>query len=165
MALGFAATPALWLLIATAPICAWVAWSDLARLKIPNVAVLALVVVFAVLGLLAMSPAEWAWRWAHLAVILVVGMAMNAIGAMGAGDAKFLAAAAPFVALADLALVGFILAGSFLAAFVLHRVARATPLRRLAPGWASWQSGKRFPMGVPLGATLVIYLALAATRV
>ena len=47
-----------------------------------------------------------------------------------------------------------------LAAFLAHRIAKMTPLRRLAPDWKSWSSGKRFPMGVALGGTLAIYLVL-----
>ena len=72
------------------------------------------------------------------------------------------AAAAPFVAFADLRLILAILAASLLGAFVAHRIAKHSPLRRLAPEWKSWSSGKRFPMGLALGATLAIYLILGA---
>ena len=46
------------------------------------------------------------------------------------------------------------------AAFVAHRIAKHTPLRRLAPEWHSWDSGARFPMGLALGGTLAIYLLM-----
>lgn len=156
---GLDLSQGIWFLPVALPIALYVAWSDLARMKIPNLAVYALVVAFAVLGLLALPLEGYLWRWTHLVVVLLVGMLLNAGGAIGAGDAKFAAAAAPFVALGDTALVFYLLAGCLLASFVAHRLVRATALRRLAPDWESWKTGKRFPMGLPLAATLVIYLA------
>ncbi|WP_373357083.1 prepilin peptidase [Pseudoroseicyclus sp. CXY001] len=142
------------------PICLYVCWSDLRDMKITNRAVLALLAVFVVLGPVALDLPDYLWRYSHLAVVLAIGILLNAVGAMGAGDAKFAAAAAPFIALADLRLILLLFAACLLASFVAHRVARATPLRRLAPDWESWESGRRFPMGLPLSATLVFYLAL-----
>jgi prepilin peptidase CpaA len=55
-----------------------------------------------------------------------------------------------------------ILAAVSVAAFLTHRLARISPLRRLAPDWASWHSGRRFPMGLALGPALALYLGLAA---
>ena len=149
------------------PLGAWVAVSDLSRMRIPNRAVVTLAVGFAVVGLACLplegwTLADWGWRWTHLAVVLVMGMALNAAGLMGAGDAKFAAAAAPFVALADLGTLVAILAAATLVAWVLHRLARASVGPALAPGWRAWSSGQRFPMGVAFGMTLSAYLALAA---
>ena len=45
------ATAALWFLIFAAPICLWVAWSDLRSMKIPNKAVIALVCVYLAVGI------------------------------------------------------------------------------------------------------------------
>jgi prepilin peptidase CpaA len=156
------AAAALWLFLGSLPVCLWVIWSDAAQLRIPNKAVLALVVVFALVGLATLPPSDWAWRWSHLAVVLAIGIALNAAGFIGAGDAKFAAAMAPFVALGDWRALIFLYATVFLAAWALHRAARASIGPRLAPGWASWNSGRRFPMGVALAATLLAYLALAA---
>ena len=55
----------------------------------------------------------------------------------------------------------FIFAGFLLAAWASHRLARAT-LSGFAPDWKSWTTGKRFPMGLALGPTLIAYLALCA---
>lgn len=156
------ATAALWFLPFVAPICLWVAWSDLRWMKILNKAVVALVCVYLVVGLAVLPLPDYLWRLSHLAVLLVVGIGANAAGLLGAGDAKFIAAAAPFVALGDASSVMMILAGVLVAAYLTHRLARMSPLRRLAPDWASWHSGKRFPMGLALGPALVLYLALAA---
>lgn len=151
---------ALWFLPFVLPICVWVAWSDLRIMKIPNLAVMALVAVFLVVGLVALPLADYPWRLLHLAIVLVIGIVMNAAGMIGAGDAKFTAAAAPFVAIGDLQLLLVILAASLLAGFVAHRIAKYSGLRQLAPEWESWKRGKKFPMGLCLGGTLGIYLAL-----
>ena len=156
------APAALWLLLAAAPVAIWAAMTDLREMRIPNRAVYALVAAFAVIGVLALPLEVWLWRWAHLGVVLVVGFLMNMLRLMGAGDAKFAAAMAPFVALGDVAAFALILAAVLLATFIAQRLARAMPVaRRLAPGWASWER-REFPMGVALGPALIIYLALAA---
>ena len=81
-------------------------------------------------------------------------------GFVGAGDAKFVAAAAPFVDPGDTLILGMIFAANLLAAFTAHRIAKYTPLRNLAPDWESWSRGKKFPMGFSLGSTLALYLVL-----
>jgi len=162
----FAATSAeaLWLLPFATPIALWAMWSDLARMRIPNKSVLALIAVFAVVGLLALAPGDWAWRWSHLAVVLVVGFVLSTAGAMGAGDAKFAAAMAPFIALPDIGLFLPLFAAILVASFVAHRLVRQVPaLRDLAPDWASWTS-RQFPMGLALGGSLIAYLGLAAVH-
>ena len=53
-------------------------------------------------------------------------------------------------------------AANLLAAFVTHRLVKYTPLRRIAPGWKSWDMGWKFPMGLSLAGTLAIYLGLGA---
>ena len=158
------AAAALWFLPGCLPVAFWVMWSDLARMRIPNAAVLALVAVFALLGPVALGLETWAWRWTHLLVVLAAGFVLNAAGAMGGGDAKFAAAMAPFVALDDALAFLTLFAAALLAAFAVHRGARAIPaVRRATPGWASWQA-RDFPMGLALGGSLVFYLALALVR-
>lgn len=159
--LGTTATQAAWLMIAALPISIYVAWSDMSMMKIPNRAVYALVAGFAVLGLIALPFDVWLWRWVHLVVVLAVGIVLNMAGVIGAGDAKFTAAAAPYVALSDWRVMILVYAGCFLAAYLTHRLAKHSPIRRMVPDWESWSTGKRFPMGLALGATLVGYLALA----
>lgn len=162
MTLTITASSALWFLPFVLPVCAWVAWTDLSRMKIPNTAVLTLTGIFLVVGLMALPLAEYSWRLAHLAVMLVVGIIANAAGLMGAGDSKFIAAAAPFVALGDLAVMGLLFAAVLIAAFATHRFVMHSPLRRMAPDWKSWTEDKKFPMGFALGGTLALYLGLGA---
>ncbi len=157
------AQAAVWFLPFVVPVCLWVAWSDLRTMLIPNKAVLTLVAIFAIVGIVALPTwGDYLWRWSHLAVVLVAGIALNAARVMGAGDAKFMAAAAPFVAVGDLWRLLLIFMACIILGYGLHRLAKNTSLHQMVPGWKSWKTGNRFPMGFPLGAALIVYLALAA---
>lgn len=151
-----------------AVISVWVAISDMSRMKIPNKAVMALFFVYVVIGLVAVAMSvltlpDYLWRYAHLAVVLLIGFVMNAAGLLGAGDAKFAAAMAPFVALGDLSVFAFIFAAAILGGFVLHRIAkRISFVRSAVPAWESWERDD-FPMGLCLGIGLVAYLTFVAT--
>lgn len=163
--MAMSAQAALWFLPFLVPLCIYVAYTDLAQMRITNPTVMAMVVVFLVLGVFLFPIDAYLWRLAHLAIVLVVCMVLNAARAMGAGDAKFLAAAAPYVALGDVQLLMALFAAALLAAYAAHRIAKFTPLHRMAPTWDSWsQKGSKFPMGFALGPTLAIYLALAAVH-
>lgn len=156
-------TAALAFLAPAAAIALWVAWSDMKSMRIPNVAVLALLALFLVVGPLVLPLSDWGWRWAHFAVVLVIGFVASSLRLIGAGDAKFAAAMAPFVALGDLQTFLFLFAAVLLAAFVTHRgLGRVPAVRRATPDWQSWERRKDFPMGLALGAVLILYLALAA---
>jgi prepilin peptidase CpaA len=170
MTLALSPTEALWFLPFVLPICLWVAWSDLRAMRIPNIAVLALAGVFLVIGLvLVLGVGVWSfetylWRLAALGLVLVIGFVIASLGLVGAGDAKFAAAMAPFVAAGDgmffLLLFALVLIGSWIA----HRLAGRVPaVRRATAGWTSWDQGKLFPMGVALAGALAIYLALGVS--
>jgi len=160
MILQITPSEALWFLPFVLPICLWVMWSDLKAMRIPNLSVLALAGIFLVVGLIALPLAEYPWRLAIMVVVLVVMFLANMVGLMGAGDSKFIAAAAPFIDPGDVRALCFIFAANLLACFVTHRIAKYSGLRRLAPDWTSWDRGRKFPMGFALGGTLVIYLLL-----
>lgn len=155
------ATTALWFLPFALPIAVWVAWSDMKFMRIPNKAVLALTAVFLVVGLAALPLDVWAWRWTHLLVVLAIGFLANLAGVIGAGDAKYAAAMAPFFPASDLRLVLALLAAAIVGAFISHRAARAIgPVRAMTADWASW-THKDFPMGLALSGTLIFYLLAA----
>lgn len=158
--MAITAASAAWFLPFALPICLWVAWSDLKFMKIPNQSVLALWVVFAVVGLIALPFDAYLWRYVHIVVVLAFGFVLNLGGAMGAGDAKFLAAMAPLAAFEDLRLILILFAAVLLAAFVTHRLFKHIgPFRRATADWVSWER-RKFPMGFALGPTLAIYLGL-----
>lgn len=160
--MAMSSSAALWFLPLVVPLCIYVCFTDMARMKITNQAVMALFLIYALIGPLALSFDIYLWQYLHLVVVLVAGIALNAGGVMGAGDAKFAAAAAPFIHLGDFRLLMTLFAVTLLAAFITHRIGKHSPLRQLAPNWVSWTSGSRFPMGLALGGTLALYLILAA---
>lgn len=160
MILGFAEMAPVWWLLTLTPICLWIMWSDLASMKIPNKAVLAAMVVFATVGVVLLPFDAYLWRWLQFAVVLGIGFVLSSIGALGAGDAKFAAAMALFIAPGDIA--PFLLMFSFIliATFALHRAARAIPgIRNAFPTWESWHR-KEFPMGIALAPALMAYFAV-----
>ncbi|MEL7091917.1 MAG: prepilin peptidase [Pseudomonadota bacterium] len=156
------ALAAAWFFPFVLPICFYVAFTDLREMRITNQAVIVLALVFVVLGPFLFPFQDYLWALAQLVIVLVFGIVLNAAGAMGAGDAKFLAAAAPFIALGDLRLILPLFAAVLLASYGAHRVAKFTALRKLAPDWQSWEQGRKFPMGFALGPSLALYLGLAA---
>ena len=152
-------TTAAWFLPFVLPITVWVSWSDMSSMKIPNKAVLALLVVFAVVGLIALPFSEYLWRWAHFGVVLAIGFVLSSLGLVGAGDAKYAAAMAPFVALSDAMPFMWLLAATVIAAFALHRAARASSIRARFENWESW-TRREFPMGFALAPALMFYLLI-----
>lgn len=160
--MSISASAAMWFLPFVLPICLYICYTDMKGMRIPNHAVVATFIVFAFVGVLALPFDAYLWRYIHLVVVLVAGIALNAGGAMGAGDAKFAAAAAPLFHLGDLRFLMALFAANLLAAFVAHRLGKHTPLRNLAPDWHSWETGASFPMGLALGGTTALYLILGA---
>lgn len=157
------AEAARWFLPFVLPLCFAAAYTDLSSMRIPNWINDTLGATFVVLGLFVMPTwADYGWQLLHLPIGIAFGFLFFSAGVMGAGDAKFIGAAAPFVVLPDLPAVVLIYAANLLAAFATHRLAKYTPLSRLAPSWKSWDVGKKFPMGFSLGGTLAIYLILVA---
>lgn len=153
----------LWFFVFTLPICIWVAWNDMARMKIPNIAVLALLAVFMVVGVFVLPFGEYAQRYLHIIVIFVIGFIVTSVGLAGAGDSKFAAAMAPFIALSDLTHFLYLFAVVTVVAFITHRsMRRLARVRALVPDWESWHREKDFPMGLALASGLSIYLFLAA---
>ncbi|GAA6190224.1 hypothetical protein DS909_02215 [Phaeobacter gallaeciensis] len=151
---------ALWFLPFVLPICFYVAFTDLREMRITNQAVMALALVFIVVGPFLFPLPVYGWQLAQMIIVLVLGVLLNAGGAIGAGDAKFAAAAAPYIMIADLRVLLALFAANLLAAFVTHRLVKYTPLRQIAPGWKSWDMGWKFPMGLSLGGSLALYLIL-----
>ncbi|MBI1170457.1 hypothetical protein GC209_03560 [bacterium] len=158
--------PSLVFLPFTLAIGLWVAWSDMRFMKIPNKAVLALVAVWVILGIVVVVAGGlpfmiWARAMGLGLVTLLALFLANAAGLIGAGDAKFGAAMAPFFVLADPRLVMGLLAGCLLGAFAAHRLMRLVPaMRRATPDWQSW-THQKFPMGLALAGMLNFYLIAA----
>lgn len=156
------AAQAAWFVLPVGIIAIWVAWSDMKFMLIRNQSVLALMVVYLLLGPIALPLDEYLWRWSHFLVLILVGFIASSAGVVGAGDAKFAAAMAPLFAREDLVVAIMLFSAVLLGAFATHRIFRAIPaVRRRTPDWASWQTGSDFPMGLALSGTLMFYLLLA----
>ncbi|MBL4928822.1 prepilin peptidase [Fuscibacter oryzae] len=161
MITGLSPTAALVFLPFAIAIGVWVAWSDMKFMKIPNKAVLALGLVFLILGLLLLPFKAYLWALGVGAMVLVAGFIANQINLMGAGDAKFAAVMAPFFAFGDIRFILGLYAACLLGAFASHRLARLIPpIRRATEDWASW-THKDFPMGLALAGTLIFFLLAA----
>lgn len=162
-------TTAAWFLPFVIPITLWVSWTDFTTMKIPNKAVLALLAVFVVVGLFALPLDEYLWRYAHFAVMLVIGFLLTVLIGFGAGDSKFAAAMAPFIALPDLGFFAFILSITTFVVLVLHSLMRYTPsLRNRLPDWESFTIDadrpfmkRKFPFGLGLAPALAAYMLIA----
>ncbi|KIT16527.1 prepilin peptidase [Jannaschia aquimarina] len=146
------------------PVCLWIIWTDLREMKIKNAAVLALLAIFAVAGFFLLPLDEYLWRYAHFAVVLVIGFLMHVGTGLGAGDAKLAAAMAPFVPLSDATMVGLLYIAWVLSLLVAMTIARRLPaLRTAAPGWIWLEEGRgHIPLGVGLAPTLSSYFFIAA---
>ncbi|MEM6914617.1 MAG: prepilin peptidase [Pseudomonadota bacterium] len=161
MTLSLSFAEAVWFLPFVLPICVWVAMSDLREMRIPNVAVLALAGVFLVGGFFLLPLDAYGWRLLQLVIVLVIGFVITSLGLVGAGDAKFAAAMAPFIAPGDGLFFLMLFSIVLIASWITHRSAGRVPaIRRATDGWTSWDRGKLFPMGVALAGALAIYLVL-----
>ena len=133
----------------------------MARMKIPNKAVLAMAALWPLLGWIVMPLNFWLWGFAIMAIVLVAGFVGNAAGLFGAGDAKFAAAMAGVFTGGDPIFIATLYAVCSIGAFAVHRGLRAIPaLRNMTPDWASWTHNK-FPMGLALASMVVLYLLAA----
>lgn len=160
---GILAGPGAAWMLACLPICLSVAYSDLREMRIPNVAVVALVGVFLILGLATLPLDAALIRLMQGAAVLVAGFVLTNLGLVGAGDSKWAAAMALYVAPGDALAFLQLFALVLILSWALHRLAaRIGPLRRATAAWTSWDADKLFPMGVPLALSLILYLWLGS---
>lgn len=146
-------------LVAT-PVALAVIISDLKTMTIPNWMTGAAFVIFAALVFIGLDLETALTRLMGAGIVLIVSFILFAVGGLGGGDAKAATAFALLIAPVD---AGFVLMA--LAINGLVGVGVLFLLRRtsLAEGdWKMWSEPKRFPYGLTLGATLILYTALVA---
>lgn len=147
-------------LLAALPLCLYAAWNDLKYMIIPNKLCLSLLAAFVAMAPFLMTFSDLGWQLLAGVVVLVITFTLNALGKMGGGDAKMLAALAPYVAFERAPLFFMIFSVCLIGALIVHRAARAIPaVRSATPGWVSWEHS-HFPMGTGISASLIIYLSL-----
>ncbi|MEM7269260.1 MAG: prepilin peptidase [Pseudomonadota bacterium] len=137
-----------------------VAIYDLKTMTIPNWLSVGSGVVFLGLMFAALPFEDAIYRVIGGVIVLVVCMLLFFAGQVGGGDAKTAPAFALTVAPVD---ASFVLL--MLAVFGLLGIGLIALLRRtaLANGdWMIWSHPGRFPYGVTLGMTLIVYTALVA---
>jgi len=157
------------------PICIFTFYVDLKHKRISNLTVWALFAVFVAIGLATLPFTDFLWRFAGYAIAFAYGFLMWMARQMGGGDVKFMAVAALFVHPGDIGLVIFLLIASMIGASLAVLISYHTPIKNLAPDWASWQGkdpsktesvgkGQKFtiPMGTGLGLALSSYLVMGA---
>ncbi|MGB1235588.1 MAG: prepilin peptidase [Planktomarina sp.] len=151
-----------WFLIPMVPLCLVVVWDDLSNLKIRNVTVLATIGIYIIVGLLVMPWTTVLFQLSLGIATLAVTFILFNLRIMGGGDAKYIAAIVPFFWWNDWAVIVLLFCAITLGTLLIHRIARALGAAKLIPSWDSWTSGKRFPMGFPLGLIVMAYLGLSA---
>jgi len=145
--------------VVLAPLMLLTAYFDLRQLRIPNWLTALTAAAFLPVGLAFLPLPEIGWRYLTGAAFLAAGFLIHMIGKMGGGDIKMLSALAVWIPRGDAMTVLMIFAGTLIVGLIGILAAR-----KLAPVYAPWlslQAGARYPMGVSMAATVVIWLYLA----
>jgi len=138
-------------------------WTDLSTMRIPNRISIAMLVIFIVVVPLTLPLGEIPGRLIVAGIVFAIGLALYALGQMGAGDVKFAAAVFLFVDPADVTFFMRILGVMALAGLLTHRMLGRMPaMRAMAPNWTSWTAKGVFSYGVALSLSLIYYLMLIA---
>ena len=77
--MAITAFSAWWFLPFVLPLCFYVAFTDLREMRITNQAVIALIVVFLLVGLIALPFDQYLWRLAQLGIVLLVTIALRRV--------------------------------------------------------------------------------------
>ncbi len=121
------------ILALTAIILIFAAGNDAARFRIPNVASLAILILFPLYALVAPTPIDWVGHAIAFAVTLVAGYGLYAKNLAGAGDIKLLAVIALWAGLEHWGVFLFVtaIAGGILSlgigamSFLRHRLSQS----------------------------------------
>lgn len=154
------------------PFCmAFAAVSDMLSMTIANRVSLILVAVFAVVApLTGMDWTVYAWHWAAFGGVLAATFGLFALGGMGGGDAKLMAATALWMGV-GLPLVEYLAVASVLGGFLTLGIMafRASPFAMLASGspFAAHFANPKLgiPYGIALGAAGLIVAPESALMV
>ena len=151
---------ALLTLVIATPVALAVAIFDLRYMEIPNRLTVGAFALFAALVFTTLPLDDALWRLGGAGLTLAVCFAMFATGAMGGGDAKAATAFAMLIAPVDAGVVLIML--SVIAIASLCVIVTLKKVAFSGGQWAVWRAERRFPYGVALGLTLIVYLALVA---
>ncbi len=149
-------------LVVVLPFTIYATWTDLRFMKLKNVMNIALAASFVVVGLIYLPIDQVAFRFGVGIGVFVVLIFLSAAGVFGGGDAKYLAALAPWVWPEDYMAFCFMLSCTLLLALVVQRaIGRIAWVRNATPEWTSWTHTK-IPMGYGISGAMALYLAMRA---
>lgn len=141
------------------PFCmVFAALSDMVSMTIANRVSLLLVGTFVVIApLTGMAWAEFGWHLAAGGVVLAATFALFAVGTMGGGDAKLLAATAVWMGM-SFELVQYIVFGAMIGGVLTFAILiyRASPISDVTGGFVLLQKFADRRLGVPYGVALGI---------
>ena len=135
-------------LILLAPVLVAAAVSDLRRMRIPNWLGLVAVALFVAL-LAAGAVTDPIMRVIAAAAVLVIGFGIFALGAIGGGDVKFLAAMMLFVPPSTLTLFAYVFSAAMIVGMVSVLAARRSGLLATS-SWRAFDGETGFPMGLSI---------------
>ncbi len=141
------------------PPAAWIvaALNDIRALRIPNWISITLAAIFPIAGLVIGLPLATIGSSMLLGlIILFLGMGLFALRVLGGGDAKLLAASAPWIGLTTIWIFVFkvaLVGGLVAVALMVFRKSPLLPVYAQAP-WILklHQSGKQIPYGIAIAA-------------
>ena len=151
------------LFLAATPFGLLATYFDLKLMIIPNKVVLGLAAAFLIVGLIFLPLPTFLWQLLGGFIVLVIGFLLNAAGLVGGGDAKFAAAMALFIPVADALPFLLMLAIITLIVVTLHYLVGKLPFAApITTTWKSWAKDRKFPMGFGFGLALIYYTATKA---
>ncbi len=149
-----------------APFTLWAAWCDVRTMRIPNEISVYAGLVFILAMPFFLSFESYGFRVAVGGWVLVAGFILNALGLLGGGDAKFATVMAPFVTPGQYIYLLMAYLASILVCFVFLRLLQFVAQRRgILQDWKSFSAGRKFPMGLPIAVTMLVYLGANAVGV
>lgn len=146
-----------------APFTLWAAWSDVRTMRIPNEISIYTGLAFILVMPFFLSYESYGFRIAVGGWVLVAGFVLNALGLLGGGDAKFATVMAPFVTPGQYIYLLMAYLASILVCFAMLKLLQLIAARQgILQDWKSFSSGRKFPMGLPIAVTMLVYLAANA---
>ena len=155
------------LLLLATPFALWAAWSDLTTMRIPNEVSELAAIAFILIMPFLLPLDDFGLRIAVGGWVLLIGYFLNAVGLVGGGDVKFATALVPYTLPADYQFLLIFYLSSLLVCFALHRIdLQILRQRAVKPAilvsWKSFNSGGKFPMGLPMAVAILIYVVFKA---
>ncbi len=138
-------------------LAAYAAWSDLKSLTIPNWISLGICLLFPVAVVFSPQEINWLWSVAVFTGVLCVGFCLFAIGALGGGDIKLLAALSLWAGLSGIFpfLLTTVLAGGGLVIIIV--ISHALKRTSIESGFLiNLRNAIRADLSVPYGVAIAL---------